>query len=182
VYDGDLDHLVGVIHARDVLRLLVDSVPLSAALVRRVPVIPESASLDDVLSTMREARAHMALVIDEHGGTAGILNLEDLFEEVVGDIDEGAPVEPSIIDGGEGHLSVAGTLRLDELGQHINLDLEHEDVESVSGLVLDLLGRPPVVGDVVDYGRVRLEVTEVSGRGVKTARVAVLPEMDDSGE
>jgi CBS domain containing-hemolysin-like protein len=144
-----------------------------------VPVVPESASLDDVLATMREARAHMAVVIDEHGGTAGILNLEDIFEEVVGEIDEGAPTEPAVTQSPDGTLVVAGTLRLDELGQHLNLDLEHDEVDSISGLVLTLLGRPPVAGDVVEHGRVRVEVTATAGRGVKEARVTLLPGSGD---
>ena len=123
----------------------------------------------------------MALVIDEHGGTAGILNLEDLFEEVVGDIDEGAPESPSIIVEADGRMLVAGTLRLDELGQHLNLDRDHDEVDRVSGLVMAVLGRPPVVGDAVAYGRVRVEVTALSGLGVKEARVSVLPR-DEDGE
>lgn len=181
VYDGDLDHVVGMLHAKDLLRTLISGESVSQASVRRVPVVPESASLDDVLTTMRDARAHMALVIDEHGGTAGILNLEDLFEEVVGDIDEGAPESPSIIVEADGRMLVAGTLRLDELGQHLNLDLDHDEVDSVSGLVMAVLGRPPVVGDAVAYGRVRVEVTALSGLGVKEARVSVLPR-DEDGE
>ena len=96
VYEGDLDHIVGMLHAKDVLRLLMQRGVVATSGVRRVPVVPESASLDDVLTTMREARAHMALVIDEHGGTAGILNLEDVFEEVVGEIDEGVPATPAL--------------------------------------------------------------------------------------
>jgi len=175
VYDGDLDHVVGMLHAKDLLRAIIADEAVSAGSVRRVPMMPETASLDDVLSTMREARAHMALVIDEHGGTAGILNLEDLFEEVVGEIDEGTPKTPAIRALADGTLLVAGTVRLDELGQQCDIDLEHEEVDSVSGLVLMLLGRPPVVGDTVEYGRFRLDVTATSGRGVQEARVSVLP-------
>ncbi len=70
-------------------------------------------------------------------------------------------------------MRVAGTVRLDELGQHFDIDLEHDEVDSVSGLVLARLGRPPVVGDVVDYGRVRLEVTATAGRGVKEVRATL---------
>jgi CBS domain containing-hemolysin-like protein len=141
-------------------------------------VIPESASLDIVLETMQRAQAHMAVVIDEHGGTAGIVNLEDLFEEVVGELDEGVPTAPPILPLADGAVSAAGTLRLDELGQHFNLELEHEEVESVSGLVLERLGRPPVVGDIVEYGRIRLEVTEISGRGVRRVTATLLPEAE----
>jgi CBS domain containing-hemolysin-like protein len=174
VYDGDLDHIVGVLHAKDLLRRLLYDEPVTATDVRRIPVVPVTASLDDVLATLQRDRAHVAVAIDEHGGTAGIISLEDLFEEVVGDIDEGAPKAPPIVGLPDGTFRVAGTVRLDELGQHFDLDLEHEEVESVSGLVLARLGRPPVVGDSVEYGRIRLEVTATSGRGVQEVRASVL--------
>ncbi len=86
-----------MLHVKDLLRLMMHNEPVTAADVRRMPVVPETASLDDVLATMQRTNAHMAIVIDEHGGTAGIVNLEDLFEEVVGEIDEGVPVAPSIV-------------------------------------------------------------------------------------
>jgi len=176
VYDGDLDHIVGTLHARDILRLITTNAPVTADDVRKIPVVPETASLDDVLAAMQQAGAHMSLVIDEHGGTAGIISLEDLFEEVVGELDEGAPSTPPLVALGDGTVRVAGTMRLGELGQHLGLDLEHEEVESVSGLVLERLGRPPAVGDVVDYGRLKVEVTATSGRGVREVRVSVTPE------
>jgi CBS domain containing-hemolysin-like protein len=103
-----------------------------------------------------------------------VISLEDLFEEVVGEIDEG-PSVPSIAEKPDGSVLAAGTVRLDELGRHFNLDLAHEDVDSVSGLVLALLGRTPTVGDVIEYRRVRAEVTAISGHGVRQARVSLLP-------
>lgn len=179
VYDGDLDHIVGMLHVKDLLRRLLLDEPVAASDVRRLPVVPETATLDAVLATMQRAHAHLALVIDEHGGTAGLISLEDLFEEVVGEIDEGVPAAPSLAPSPDGSVRAAGTLRLDELGQHFHLDLEHEDVDSVSGLVLALLGRPPVQGDVVRYGRVEIEVLSVSGRGVGEVRATLLPPGDD---
>lgn len=171
VYEGDLDHIVGMLHVKDVLRRLIADEPISASDCRPMPVVPETAALDDLLGTMQKAHAHLAIVIDEHGGTAGIVSLEDLFEEVVGEIDEGVPSTPSISQEADGVVLAVGTVRLDELGQYFGVDLEHDEVESVSGLVLERLGRPPIVGDVVDYDRLRLEVTEVSGKGVKAVRV-----------
>jgi len=173
VFDGDLDHIVGMLHVKDLLRRLLVNEPVSTADVRRVPVVPETAPLDDVLATMQRANAHLAWVIDEHGGTAGIITLEDLFEEVVGELEEDPATAASIVPGPDGSVKAAGTVRLDELGQHFNLDLEHEDVDSVSGLVLARLGRPPRVGDAVDWGRLRLEVTATRGRGVKEVRATV---------
>ena len=174
VYDGDLDHIVGMIHVKDVLRKLLQNQSITAADARPIPAVPTTATLDVVLATMQKAQAHMAVVIDEHGGTAGILSLEDLFEEMVGEIDEGAPAAPPIVKNADGSATVAGTVRLDELGACFDLDLEHEDVDSVSGLVLARLGRPPAVGDTVEYDRLRIEVTGVSGRGVKEVRAMLI--------
>jgi CBS domain containing-hemolysin-like protein len=176
VYEGDLDNIVGMVHVKDLLRPLTQRRPLGVEDARRMPVVPETASLDDVLSTMQRSQAHMAIVIDEHGGTAGIVGLEDVFEEVVGEIDEGMPAAPSLVAEEDGQVRAAGTVRLDELGQHFNVELEHEEVDSVSGLVLAHLGRPPVKGDVVDYGRLRLEVIATSGRGVREVRASLRPE------
>jgi CBS domain containing-hemolysin-like protein len=176
VYEGDLDHIIGMVHIKDLLRHLTQDGSLRADDARRIPVVPETASLDDVLATMQRGQAHMAVVIDEHGGTAGIVGLEDIFEEVVGEIDDGVPATPSLVAQDDGSVRAAGTVRLDELGQHFNIDLEHEEVDSVSGLVLARLGRPPVKGDRVDYGRLRLEVTATSGRGVREVRASLRPE------
>ena len=174
VFARDLDHIVGMLHVKDLLRRLVRDEPVAASDVRPIPVVPETAALDDVLTTMQRTHAHVAVVIDEHGGTAGLVSLEDLFEEVVGDIDEGVSGSPGLVPLPDGSVRVAGTVRLDELGQHFNLELEHEDVDSVSGLVLARLDRPPVVGDVVEYGRIRLEVTGTSGHGVREVRARLV--------
>lgn len=170
VYDGDLDHIVGVVHAKDLLRLLIAGQPVTATDVRLMPPVPETAALDDVLTTMQRAAVHMAIVIDEHGGTAGLVSLEDLFEEVVGDIDAGTTGSAGLTPLPDGSVEVAGTLRLDELGQHFDIGLEHEEVDSVSGLVLARLGRPPAVGDIVEYGRLRLQVIRLNGLGAGEVR------------
>ena len=175
IYEGDLDHIVGMLHVKDLLRRILGNETVGAADLRPMPVVPESSTLDVVLGTMQRSQAHRATVIDEHGGTAGVISLEDLFEEVVGEIDEGAPATPALAVSADRSAVVAGTLRLDELGRHFDLDLIHEDVDSVSGLILALLDRPPVVGDAVEYNRVRLQVVSTSGRGVKQARATLLP-------
>jgi CBS domain containing-hemolysin-like protein len=171
IHDGDLDHVVGVIHIKNLLRVLMLNETIAPAHARPVPVVPETAPLDAVLATMRRERAQMVIVIDEHGGTAGALTLEDLFEEVVGEIDEGPAGPPQLYRDARNRLRVKGTMRVDELGQEFDLELEHEEVDSVSGLVLALLGRPPAVGDVVRYNRLQFEVTAVKGHGVDEAAV-----------
>jgi CBS domain containing-hemolysin-like protein len=174
VYEKDLDHILGMVHIKDLLRLLLANEPIERVDVRPLPVVPETAELDTVLSVMRSDRTQMAVVIDEHGGTAGFVTLEDLFEEVVGDIEEGRGVGPQVYRDPEGRLHVPGTMRIDEVGQEFDLDLEHEEVDSVSGLVLMLLGRPPVVGDVVRYDRLQFEVTAVKGHGVEESAVSMM--------
>jgi CBS domain containing-hemolysin-like protein len=173
IYERDLDHIVGMVHIKDLLRVLLGNESIRRTHARPLPLVPETAALDSVLSTMRRERTQMVIVLDEHGGTAGVVTLEDLFEEVVGEIEEGPASPPQVYRDGDGRLRVPGTLRLDELGQQFDLDLEHEDVDSVSGLILTLLGRPPVVGDTVQYDRLRFEVTAVKGHGVDVCAVSL---------
>jgi CBS domain containing-hemolysin-like protein len=179
VFDGDLDHIIGMLHVKDLLRKIVADQPVAQADLRPIPVVPTTTALDDVLTLMQRSHAHMAIVIDEHGGTAGIVSLEDLFDEVVGEIEEGAPAA-SLARQPDGSVRAAGTVRVEELGQAFDIDLSHEDVDSVSGLVLARLDRSPDVGDVVEYGRIRLEVTATSGHGVAEVRATLLPEQDDA--
>jgi CBS domain containing-hemolysin-like protein len=176
VYEGDLDHILGMVHVKDLLRVLLKNETIAPAHARPVPLVPETAALDDVLSTMRRERTQMAIVIDEHGGTAGIVTLEDLFEEVVGEIEEGPATAPDTYRDAQGCLRVPGTMRVDELGQEFDIELEHEEVDSVSGLVLTLLGRPAKVGDAVRWGRLTIEVTAVLGHGVDEVAVSLNPE------
>jgi CBS domain containing-hemolysin-like protein len=172
IYEKDLDHIVGSVHIKDLLRLLLSDERIDPSQARTLPVVPETAPLDDVLAVMRRERTQMAVVIDEHGGTAGVVTLEDLFEEVVGDIEEG-PGTSEVYRDSHGRLRVPGTMRIDEVGQEFDLELEHEEVDSVSGLVLMLLGRPPVVGDAVKFERLLFQVTAVKGHGVEECAVCL---------
>lgn len=167
VYDGTLDQIVGMLHVKDVVRCLPDCEPLSASRVRQVPFVPESAGVEQVLAAMRQANAQLVVVMDEHGGTAGIVTIEDLFEEVVGDIGEDAIAQPEIQRLGDDRARVLGTVRVEDAGAALGVVVEHEDVDTMSGLVLALLGRPPRVGDVVTHEELRVEVTAVQGHGVR---------------
>ena len=174
IFEKDLDHILGMIHIKDLLRILLNDETIAARHARPLPLMPETAELDDVLDTMRRERTQMVVVLDEHGGTAGIVTLEDLFEEVVGEIAEGPASVPPFYRDPEGRLRVRGTMRIDEVGREFHMDLEHEEVDSVSGLVLTLLGRTPEVGDMVRYDRLLFEVTAVKGHGVEECAVSLL--------
>ncbi|HEV8393030.1 MAG TPA: hemolysin family protein [Vicinamibacterales bacterium] len=174
VYSGDLDHIEGSVHIKTLLRHIVAGTPVTLHDARPLPHVPTTTPLDEVLAAMRRARAHMAVVMDEHGGTAGVVTIGDLFEEVVGDIDEDRG-RPPISKDALGRLVVRGTVRLTSAGDALGVTLEHPDVQSVSGLVLALLDRGAQVGDVVTWGHVRIEVTAVAGRGVAEAAMTKLP-------
>jgi CBS domain containing-hemolysin-like protein len=170
VFSGGLDNIVGSIHIKKVLRLLVSNQPVTARDARPVPYVPGPAPLDQVLKAMRRFRSQMAVVMDQHGGTAGLVTMEDLVEEVVGEIEEGRRPVP-IVEDASGRLRVRGTVRLNEVAEALDRELDHAHVTTVSGLVLLLLGRPAQVGDVVTYKDVRFEVHAVAGRGVLEAIV-----------
>jgi CBS domain containing-hemolysin-like protein len=168
VYDGDLDHIIGSVHIKALLRHLVAGRPVTARDARPLPYVPATTPLDQVLAAMRRHRAQMAVVMDEYGGTAGLVTMEDLFEEVVGEIEEGRARAPVARDA-SGRLFVRGTVRLKDAGDALGTSLEHPDVQSVSGLVLAELGRPAAVGDAVVWNDVRIEVVSVAGLGVGNA-------------
>jgi CBS domain containing-hemolysin-like protein len=175
VIQDNPDHVLGCVHVKDLLRAFPQRIELGLELVREMPFLPATAPLDRVLADLRNARAQMAVVMDEHGGTAGIVTLEDLFEEVVGEVGDSRSGEPVQRDH-TGVIRAAGTARLDELGAALGLSLEREDVDTVSGLVIGTLGRPARVGDVVDLDGLVLAVTAVHGRGVQEVRVVRAPE------
>ena len=177
VHAGDLDHIVGTIHIKDILRRFRENRRILQADVHPIPFVPETMTLDHVFRIMRDRRSQMVVVMDEHGGTGGILTIEDLFEEIVGDIDESQDL-PEMTEDPNGGLLVLGTVRLEEIGEHFDRVLEHEDVDSVSGLVLGLLGRPPRIGDRVEWREFGFEVLDVEGYGVARVRVSYQPPVE----
>ncbi len=181
VFEGDLDHILGMVHIKDILRLILEDLSLTKENLRHVPYVPETSRLDSVLAGMRRRRTHLVVVMDEYGGTAGVITIEDLFEEVVGDIEGGAPGHDRIYQDAQGRTRVPGTMRLEELGDYLGLALEHEDVYTVSGLVLMLLNRQPRIGNTVTFAGLRFEVAAVRGHGVEECIVSVLSNQEPKG-
>ncbi len=137
VYTEDKDNIVGTVHIKD-LAALLESHNDNTIKIRPVPFVPMSASVQSVLESMRQHSTHMAVVLDEYGGTAGIISIDDIFEEVIGEIDESI-TRHSIELLSDGTFRVDGTVQLEELAEHLNITMDDEDVWTLSGLVL----RPP---------------------------------------
>ncbi|RLT41014.1 MAG: HlyC/CorC family transporter [Chloroflexi bacterium] len=174
VYTDDLDDIIGVVHARDLAALVIEGASLRRSIVRIAPFVPSSTPLESVMRRMRDQRVQFAVVLDEHGGTAGCITPGDVSMELLGRVDEsGTPSE--MFEDATGRLRVAGTVRLDELGERLRRSITHDDIETVSGIVLALLERPPRLGDVVNYEGIVLQVTRLDGRGVAEALVVESP-------
>jgi len=178
VYDGNLDHIIGTVHIKDLLKLLHERSGLVTAVVRKAAYLPETATLDDVLMAMERTRNQMVVVMDEHGGTAGILTIEDICAEAVGDVEEGADDVPDVLPAGLGRFQVQGSARLGMVGTLVGRELDHPAVDSVSGLILSELGRPPRLGDRIQWKGLNFEVISLHGRGVRQAVVSLIG--DDS--
>lgn len=171
VFESDLDHIVGTVHVRNLLDALSERRALRQEDIRETAYLPENASLDDVLAAMQRVRNQMVVVMDEHGGTAGTLTMEDLYIEIVGVVEQSAARVPPIQALSGGRYRVQGTVRLNTLGDALGLELEHPDIDTVSGLVIAELGRPPRVGDRVVWQALRFNVMRLHGRGVAEAIV-----------
>lgn len=184
VFEKDLDHILGVVHIKELFQALLADVSVPSKTLHPVPRVPEGLTLDRVMEAMREAGAQMVIVMDEHGGTAGILTMEDLFQEIVGDIEEasGPTSHSEIFRDEQGVLYVDGSVRLPAVGEHLGIELEHDEVDSVSGLVLLLLGCPAVVGDEVEYEGFVFKVTQIDGHGVGQCKVTQPSQEPDAVE
>jgi CBS domain containing-hemolysin-like protein len=182
VIGSDLDDIVGVAHAKDVLLVPADQRPATpVTAVSRAPLfVPEGRDLESLLTEMRAEGIPLAVVLDEFGGVAGILTLEDLLEEIVGEIaDEHDPVEPSLTSSlPAGTNVVDGSLHLEELADLVGLALPEGQYETVAGFVLDRLGHLPIPGERVEHEGWVLEVLELDRRRIASVRVTA-PEPAD---
>jgi CBS domain containing-hemolysin-like protein len=175
VYEGSIDRIVGMVHVKDLLRCLTAGGTLTAEYVKPIPFVPATVMMKPLMAAMAQVGSQLAVVLDEHGGTIGILTVEDLFEEIVGEFGENPDSLPSLTWEGPGRLLVAGAVRLEVVGEAFGVALEHHEVDTTGGLVLDLLGRPPRAGDRITYEDFVFEVVSVEGRGVRQARVSRPP-------
>jgi len=181
VTDGGLGHIVGIVHVKDLLIAEADELAgrLASDLLRPLPAVPESRDLEHLLVSMREERAHATLVVDEYGGTAGLLTLEDVIEELVGDIADEFDSEEQAARTSEGAWVVPGTFRRDELERLTGVQLPDGEAETVSGALTEDLGRLLRRGDVMEVDGWRLRVLTMEGRRAGQVEVVAPDEPRD---
>ena len=169
VIGEDADDVRGILYLKDVLRRLAahpEHEELAVAgFVREAEYVPETKPADDLLREMQTGRFHMALAVDEYGGTAGLVTMEDLLEEVVGELtDEHDPELPEVVEVAPGTYRVPARLALDELGELFDLEIDDDDVDTVGGLLTKAIGRVPLPGAAGDTQGVHLQAEEATGR------------------
>lgn len=174
VYHESIDQIVGVVHVKDLLASVQDGheqTPVKDA-ARPAYFIPESKPLDGLFREMRRRKVHMAIVVDEYGGTAGMVTIEDLLEEIVGPILDEYDVEEKLLEVVNEHVAlVDGRVSLDEVNEQLALDLPVGEVDTIGGFVYSLLGRVPGQGESVTYDGVELFVERLEGHRIARVRI-----------
>jgi CBS domain containing-hemolysin-like protein len=177
VYEQGIDDVAGIVYAKDLMRAVREDrgdEPVRNV-VRPARFVPETKRVAELMPEMQKDKTHMAIVVDEYGGTAGLVTLEDLIEELVGEIVdefdvEDAPMEPLP----DGDIRVDARMPIDELTDLISVEFPEGDWDTVGGLVFDLLGHVPTEGETVDYDGVRLQAEKVQGRRIARVRISKL--------
>jgi CBS domain containing-hemolysin-like protein len=175
VYERSIDEIVGILYAKDLLRVSRPE-ELKRAVrtldLRPVYVVPESKKTDELLRELRHSHVHFAVVVDEYGGTAGIVTIEDLLEEIVGEIqDEYDHEEAKIVEVSRDEAIFDATVSIDDVNDALDLELQGEDVDTIGGLLYERLGKVPAMGDLVELDGVRLAVEATHGRRIRKVRV-----------
>ena len=187
VYRGSLDDVIGVLHVRDLFHALYDRGIENVVIediVRPAYVVPETKDLASLLAEFRRQNQHLALVVDEYGAVQGIVTLEDLLEEIVGEIeDEYDLPDESVERIDDRHILIHGTFTIDDFNEQFRTDLPQEDYHTIAGFVFGELGRAPTKGDEVVHDGLRFVVVEVDGQRIERLEVEFLErELEDAAE
>ncbi len=174
VYRESIDHIVGILFVRDLLAILgrVSDETAITSLVNPAIFVPETKRIAELLRELQRRRSHLVMIVDEYGGTAGLVTIEDLVEEIVGEIqDEHETEEKSIVLQADGSLQVTGAADIEDVAEALGAVLEDEEFETVGGFILSVLGHVPQVGERFVHGGLEVEVLEADRRRVHRARI-----------
>ena len=172
VYRDSLDNIVGIVFVKDLVALPAGAEPPMTTLMRGAYFVPESKRVSELLKEMQRRQVQMAIVVDEYGGTAGLVTVEDLLEEIVGEIRDEYDVESeTVTDEGNGTFIFSGKVSVDEVRDRLGVEIEREGFETLGGYLLSHLGRMPYVGERFDVDELSVEVLEVERRRITKVRV-----------
>jgi putative hemolysin len=172
VYRDNLDNIVGVVFVKDLVALPATAEPPMTTLMRAPYLVPESKRVSELLKEMQRRQAQMAIVVDENGGTAGLVTVEDLLEEIVGEIRDEYDVESdTVMHEGDGAVVFSGKVSVDEVRDRLGISIEREGFETVGGFLLARLGHMPYVGEQFEVDSLSVEVLEVERRRITKVRV-----------
>ena len=174
VYEGTIDNIVGLIYAKDLLKYWgMNVTAIDVKKIMRSPYfIPETKNLEELLHEFKRKRVHIAIVIDEYGGTSGLATIEDLLEQIVGDIQDEYDLEEEwLIRQTDGSFIADGRLSVEELEEHLDIEVERDKFDTVSGLIYHLTGRIPRTGEEIDAGQITLIILEADARKIKKVRI-----------
>lgn len=168
LYQGNIDNIKGFVHIKDVFRLYVEEKENLAEIMRTVIHVPESLPVADVWETLRNTGQYVAIVFDEYGGTAGMITLEDLIEEIFGELQDEFDDETAVMSlDKEGRVYLRGDLLITDVNEYLDLQLPDEDADTLSGLLFSALGRTPKVGDAAQFGETVIRVEAMADLGVE---------------
>jgi CBS domain containing-hemolysin-like protein len=172
VYRDSLDNIVGIVFVKDLVGLPAGAEPPLTTLMRSAFFVPESKRAAGLLKEMQRRQAQMAIVVDEYGGTAGLVTVEDLLEEIVGEIRDEYDVESDTVsEEAPGVFVFSGKVSVDEMRVRLGVEIEREGFETVGGFLLSFLGRMPYVGEMFAVDGLSVEVLEVERRRIAKVRV-----------
>ncbi len=185
IHKDDIDHIVGILHSKDLLKLLgkapESKIPFD--ILRKPFFVPENRRISDLLKDLQEKMTHLAIVTDEYGGTAGIITIEDILEEIVGEImDEHDYDEPLLEVLDDGSILVDARLEVEKLGEQLKIDLPEGDFESVGGFLIHLIGRIPEVNEKVSFQEIEMIIKKGDERKIDQVLISRKDEAGPPGE
>jgi CBS domain containing-hemolysin-like protein len=186
VYEDSIDNIIGLLYAKDLLKLWgTDVNHHSVREIMRPPYfIPESKNLEQLLQEFKRKRVHLAIVIDEYGGTSGLITIEDLLEEIVGDIQDEHDREESLLTvNPDGSITADGRLPVEELEEYFEIQIECDKFDSVGGLVFHLTGKIPAIGDIIVGAGLSLKILDADLRRIKKVAISLISSVptEDTG-
>lgn len=185
VYEGTIDNIVGLIYAKDLLKYwgMNEAAVVLKKMMRAPYFIPESKNLEELLQEFKKKRVHIAIVIDEYGGTSGLVTIEDLLEQIVGDIQDEYDLEEEwLTEEPDGAVLVDARLPIEELEEHFGVEIEREKFDTVGGLLFHLTGRIPRAGEEVTNDSIHLTVLEADERRISKVRIRKISEKPEETE